>query len=107
MNHAQCDCRNIGIATHTRETADQYILHDPAFIIYGADIIDKGPCCRIDGDIFNLQNARIETQAALARSAPKPGGTANAELVARHEALRERVSDSIAQLDSLIEGLPQ
>ena len=51
--------------------------------------------------------ARIETQAALARSAPKPGGTANAELVARHEALRERVSDSIAQLDSLIEGLPQ
>lgn len=51
--------------------------------------------------------ARIETQAALARSAPKPGGTANAELVARHEALRERVSDGIAQLDSLIEGLPQ
>ncbi|WP_306088959.1 hypothetical protein [Qipengyuania flava] len=51
--------------------------------------------------------ARIETQAALARSAPKLGGTANAELVARHEALRERVSDSIAQLESLIEGLPQ
>ena len=50
--------------------------------------------------------ARIETQA-LARSAPKPGGTANAELVARHEALRERISDSIAQLDSLIEGVPQ
>ncbi|MBO6768207.1 MAG: hypothetical protein JJ901_07865 [Erythrobacter sp.] len=49
--------------------------------------------------------ARIETQAALASHTGAAGGPANAELVARHEALRERVSATVAELDSLIEGL--
>ncbi|MBX7502533.1 hypothetical protein [Qipengyuania mesophila] len=48
--------------------------------------------------------ARIETQAALATHAQQTGGSNNAQLVARHEALREKVSSSIAQLDALIEG---
>ena len=49
--------------------------------------------------------ARIETQAALASHAPSEGEHGNAALVARHEELRERVSASIAELDTLIEGL--
>ena len=49
--------------------------------------------------------ARIETQAALASHSPGDGGHGNAALVARHEELRERVSASIAELDTLIEGL--
>ncbi len=49
--------------------------------------------------------ARIETQAALASHAKPTGGSSNAGLVARHEALREQVSASISELDALIEGL--
>ncbi|MFT6473418.1 MAG: hypothetical protein ACJAUS_001117 [Qipengyuania sp.] len=49
--------------------------------------------------------ARIETQAALASHSPAAGAPTNAELVARHEALRESVTTTISQLDALIEGL--
>ena len=49
--------------------------------------------------------ARIETQAALKAHSPVSSGPTNAELVARHEALRESVAASIAELDGLIEGL--
>lgn len=48
--------------------------------------------------------ARIETQAALSGSAGG-GARADAELAARHEALRESVAASISELDSLIGGL--
>lgn len=43
--------------------------------------------------------ARIE-RASAERASAAPSG--NAELVARHEALRESVSASIAELDTLI-----
>ena len=49
--------------------------------------------------------ARIETQAALASHSPALDAPTNAELVARHEALRESVTTTISQLDALIEGL--
>ena len=51
--------------------------------------------------------ARVETQAALATHAGRAGASNNAQLVARHEALREKVSSSIAELDALIGGLGQ
>ncbi|MEX0341926.1 MAG: hypothetical protein AB3N06_05010 [Erythrobacter sp.] len=49
--------------------------------------------------------ARIETQAALATHASAAGSAGNAELVARHEALRESVSSTVSELDALIAGL--
>ncbi|WP_370188590.1 hypothetical protein [Qipengyuania sp.] len=49
--------------------------------------------------------ARIETQAALASHGGTAGEAGNAALVARHEALRESVTASLAELDTLIEGL--
>ena len=49
--------------------------------------------------------ARIETQAALVTHAAPTGDTPDAGLAARHEALRDSVSTSIAELDALIEGL--
>ncbi|AXK42432.1 MULTISPECIES: hypothetical protein [Erythrobacter] len=49
--------------------------------------------------------ARIETQAALKAHSPVSSGPTNAELVARHEALRESVAASISELDGLIKGL--
>ena len=49
--------------------------------------------------------ARIETQAALASHATPADGAPDAGLAARHEALRDSVSASIAELDALIEGL--
>lgn len=49
--------------------------------------------------------ARIETQAALASHPPSDGIAGNAALAARHEALREQVGSSLAELDALIEGL--
>lgn len=47
--------------------------------------------------------ARVETQAALASSGS--AGQGDPEFAARHEALRVRVADSLAELDTLIEGL--
>ncbi|MXO50159.1 hypothetical protein GRI42_02440 [Erythrobacter gaetbuli] len=44
--------------------------------------------------------ARIETQAALSRSP-----SASAALVQKHETLREQVTASLAELDTLIAGL--
>ena len=44
--------------------------------------------------------ARIETQAALSRSP-----SASAALAQKHEALREQVTASLAELDTLIAGL--
>ncbi|QKG71418.1 hypothetical protein [Erythrobacter mangrovi] len=49
--------------------------------------------------------ARIETQAALARHVDASRNLAPPELVERHEALREIVDTSLAELDSLIERL--
>lgn len=49
--------------------------------------------------------ARIETQAALAGSSARGGESADGELAARHEALRESVAASISELDTLIGGL--
>lgn len=49
--------------------------------------------------------ARIETQAALARSGPRHAADDDSELAARHEALRDSVSASLAELDTLIGGL--
>jgi t-SNARE complex subunit (syntaxin) len=49
--------------------------------------------------------ARIETQAALARHTGGGRSTAPAELVERHEALRESVDASLAELDALIQRL--
>lgn len=51
--------------------------------------------------------ARIETQAALARHADLSRDLPPAELVERHEALREIVDASLAELDSLIERLEE
>ena len=59
---------------------------------------------RIDGAL-----SRIETQAALARHSAKApadnGDAGDSELVQRHEALRESVESSLAELDTLIESL--
>lgn len=49
--------------------------------------------------------ARIETQAALTSHSDGSEGSGNAELEARHEALRANVSARISELDALIEGL--
>ncbi|MFA6219820.1 MAG: hypothetical protein WC692_08595 [Erythrobacter sp.] len=49
--------------------------------------------------------ARIETQAALARHAGSSRDFAPLQLVERHEALRECVDASLAELDALIERL--
>lgn len=49
--------------------------------------------------------ARIETQAALSAHATPGQGSPDPNLAARHEALRERVSASIAELDLLLEGI--
>jgi hypothetical protein len=49
--------------------------------------------------------ARIETQAALAGTASGTRSLAPVELVERHEALRESVDASLAELDALIERL--
>ena len=46
--------------------------------------------------------ARIETQAALSSHA-KP----SQDLARRHEALRQSVTASLAELDTLIEGMEQ
>ena len=49
--------------------------------------------------------ARIETQAALACHPSAPDGAGDDALAARHAALRDSVSASIAELDRLIGGL--
>ncbi|MBX7481451.1 hypothetical protein [Qipengyuania qiaonensis] len=49
--------------------------------------------------------ARIETQAALSSHSPATDDAERSELAARHDALREQVSASIAELDTLIERL--
>ncbi len=46
--------------------------------------------------------ALIETQAALTGSGARAAAGGDAELSARHEALRDSVSASLAELDSLI-----
>lgn len=51
--------------------------------------------------------ARIETQAALAGSGARDSTGGDSDLAQRHEALRARVSASLAELDSLIGGLKQ
>ena len=48
--------------------------------------------------------ARIETQAALAGSGAR-NTARGAQLAAKHDALRDSVSASLAELDSLIGGL--
>ena len=57
---------------------------------------------RITSAIDRIEKAlaRIETQAALGRS-----GSGDAALARKHEALRESVSASLAELDTLIERL--
>jgi hypothetical protein len=53
--------------------------------------------------------SRIETQAALSRhsvnASPDNDDARDSELVQRHEALREQVESSLAELDTLIESL--
>ena len=49
--------------------------------------------------------ARIETQAALAGHGPASAAVGDSDLAARHEALRDAVSGSLAELDTLIAGL--
>ena len=49
--------------------------------------------------------ARIETQAALAGSGARAATGGGAALAERHEALRDSVSASLAELDGLIGGL--
>ena len=49
--------------------------------------------------------SRIETQAALSRHSTNASPTNDSELVERHEALREQVESSLAELDMLIESL--
>ena len=58
---------------------------------------------RINNAVDRIEKAlaRIETQAALSRHS----GSDDSELAARHEALRERVSASLVELDTLIGGL--
>ena len=56
-------------------------------------------------DRIDTALARIETQAALVSHASPEDGAPDAGLAARHEALRESVTASIAEIDALIEGL--
>ena len=49
--------------------------------------------------------SRIETQAALSRHSTNASSDNDSELVERHEALREQVESSLAELDTLIESL--
>lgn len=48
--------------------------------------------------------ARIETAAARIEAAAANSGGGDAVLVAKHEALREVVTTSLRELDSLIDG---
>ena len=57
-------------------------------------------------DRIDTALAQIETQAALSRLSPPAGDAADHQhLVTRHEALRASVTASLADLESLIEGL--
>ena len=60
---------------------------------------------RIHGALERIEKAlaRIETQAALARTAART----DSELAKRHEALKSRVADNLAELDKLIVWLKQ
>ena len=53
--------------------------------------------------------SRIETQAALARhsgkASPDNDDAGDSNLAKRHEALRQQVESSLAELDTLIESL--
>ncbi|TMM49744.1 hypothetical protein [Qipengyuania marisflavi] len=49
--------------------------------------------------------AQIETQAALAKHAPASNSAADSDLAVRHDALRQSVTATIAELDTLIEGI--
>ena len=49
--------------------------------------------------------SRIETQAALSRHSTNASPNNDSELAERHEALREQVESSLAELDTLIESL--
>lgn len=60
---------------------------------------------RIHGALERLEKAlaRIETQAALPRSAPAD----DSRLAEAHEALKSRVASNLRELDTLIERLEQ
>ena len=49
--------------------------------------------------------SRIETQAALSRHSTTASPDNGSERTQRHEALREQVESSLAELDTLIESL--
>jgi hypothetical protein len=49
--------------------------------------------------------ARIETQAGMSGMSTPPGEDDGTSISPKHEALRDRVSASLAELDALIETL--
>lgn len=51
--------------------------------------------------------ARIEAATARIAAAAAHGGSGDAVLSARHDALREAVTHSLRELDSLIDGASQ
>ena len=57
---------------------------------------------RIEKAVGRIEAALARIERANASTSANPG---NAELVARHEALRESVSASLADLDRLIERI--
>ena len=62
---------------------------------------------RIENAMTRIERAlaRIETQAALSAHAAPSSTAADTDLAARHEALREQVANSVAELDLLIQGI--